>query len=75
MYLCICQAVTVSEVREVAEAGVRDFDELADRFSLGGGDNCGACLAVLEDLLLEIGPPAEGACGGGVPDACARASG
>ena len=76
MYLCICKAVTVSEVREVAEAGVRDFDELAERFSLGDEDNCGTCLSVLEDLLLEIGPPAEGARGdGGVRDACARVSG
>ena len=54
MYLCICQAVTVAEVRKLAEAGVRNFDELAARFSLGHDDNCGTCLTVLENLLLEI---------------------
>ena len=56
MYGCICQAVTVSEVREVTEAGTRDFDEVVDRFSLGGEDSCGACLVVLERLLAEIVP-------------------
>ena len=61
MYLCICQAVTVSEVREVAESGVRGFDELVDRFSLGGDDNCGACLTVLENLLMETRPVLKGA--------------
>ena len=56
MYLCICQAVTVAEVRKLAEAGVRDFDELVARFSLGHDDNCGTCLVVLENLLNEIRP-------------------
>ena len=56
MYLCICQAVTMAEVRKLAEAGVHDFDELVSRFSLGHGDNCGTCLGVLEDLLGEIRP-------------------
>lgn len=56
MYLCICQAVTVAEVRKLAEAGVRDFDEIVARFSLGHDDNCGTCLMVLEDLLGEIRP-------------------
>ncbi len=63
MYLCICQAVTVSEVRRFAgETGSRDFDAIVDRFSLGDADSCGACLDVLKELLLEDGP-AEGAAG------------
>lgn len=56
MYLCICQAVTVAEVREVAEAGIRDFDELVARFSLGDEDNCGTCLGMLEGLIEESRP-------------------
>lgn len=56
MYLCICQAVTVVEVRKLIEAGIRDFDELVDRFSLGGDDNCGTCHTVLENLLVETHP-------------------
>ena len=58
MFLCICHAVTVTEVRQAAEAGLRDFDELVARFSLGDGDSCGTRLAVLEDLLVETEPAA-----------------
>ncbi len=61
MYVCICHAVTVSEVRRVTEAGVRDFDEVVERFSLAGEGNCGACLVVLEQLLAEIAPVELGA--------------
>ena len=67
VYLCICQAVTVSEVKRLAEAGAVGFDELVARFSLGEPDSCGACLDVLRELLLEIAP--SGAAAG-----CHRAS-
>ena len=58
MFLCICHAVTVAEVRQAAEAGLRDFDELVARFSLGDDDSCGTCLTVLEELLVETDPAA-----------------
>ena len=61
MYLCICHAVTVAEVRQAAEAGLRDFDELVTRFSLGDDDSCGTCLSVLESLLMETRPVGSGA--------------
>ena len=65
VYLCICQAVTLAEVRQAAEAGLHDFDELVARFSLGDDDSCGTCLTVLEDLLVETAP----ACAGSTPNA------
>ncbi len=60
MYLCICHAVTLAEVRRAAEAGLRDFDELVARFSLGDDDSCGTCLTVLEELLMEADPAGAG---------------
>ena len=56
MYLCICHAVTVAEVRQAAEAGLRDFDALVARYSLGDDDSCGTCLTILEELLNETAP-------------------
>ena len=53
MYLCICHAVTVAEVRQAAEAGLRDFDALVARYSLGDDDSCGTCLTILDELLKE----------------------
>lgn len=72
MYLCICHAVTVAEVRQAAEAGPCDFDELVTRFSLGDDDSCGTCLSVLEDLLVEIAPGPAGSPQGASAAVCQR---
>ena len=56
MYLYVCRAVTVSEVEKVTRVGVQDFDEVVERFSLGGEESCGACHVVLARLLAEIAP-------------------
>lgn len=60
MFLCICHAVTIAEVRQATEAGLRDFDELVARYSLGDDDSCGTCLSMLEDLLKETAPACTG---------------
>lgn len=72
MYLCICHAVTVAEVRQAAEAGLRDFDALVARYSLGDDDSCGTCLTVLEDLLAETGPAEAGSTQNAVGTRCQR---
>lgn len=51
MYICICNAVTDSEIRRAAEAGVRTLDEL--RFATACGSNCGQCLDMAGEILRE----------------------
>ena len=41
MYVCLCQAVRESEVRQAVASGVDDVDQLAE--VLGVGTGCGTC--------------------------------
>jgi bacterioferritin-associated ferredoxin len=49
MYLCVCLAVTVSEVENVIEQGA-DTREAVTRACRAGGD-CGACHGSIEAML------------------------
>ncbi|MCH7822394.1 MAG: (2Fe-2S)-binding protein [Proteobacteria bacterium] len=41
MYVCICNAITDKQIRQAADAGVRDLWQL--QAELGVASNCGAC--------------------------------
>ena len=41
MYVCICKAVTDTEIRAAADDGVHDLEQLAE--TLGAGTGCGCC--------------------------------
>ena len=41
MYVCICNAVTESQIREAADAGVTNLWDLQAK--LGVATNCGSC--------------------------------
>ncbi len=51
MYVCLCQAVKDSEVRQAVASGVEDVDELAE--VLGVGTGCGSCRAFAQALIDE----------------------
>jgi bacterioferritin-associated ferredoxin len=51
LYVCICSAVTDSEVRACIVAGADSVEEIGQHCAAGTG--CGSCLEVLDDLLDE----------------------
>ena len=49
MYVCICQAITESEIESAIGDGARTLDQLRDR--LAAGSCCGACTDIVADCL------------------------
>ena len=49
MYVCLCKAITDSEIREAAETGVADVEHLTEKLGVGGG--CGTCLETAEAII------------------------
>lgn len=67
MYVCVCLAVTESEVRAAIEAGATTR-ELVTAHCRAGGD-CGSCHGMIEQMIedhledqLEAGRPAGSGC-------------
>ena len=51
MYVCLCTAVTDTEIREAANSGAQDVDGLGD--SLGVGTCCGSCRETAQAIIDE----------------------
>ncbi len=51
MYVCLCRAVTDTEIREAANSGTHDLEGLND--ALGVGANCGSCLETAQAIIDE----------------------
>jgi len=51
MYVCLCNAVTDSDIREAVEDGVMHVAHLAMRCGLGTG--CGRCQETAQQLIDE----------------------
>jgi bacterioferritin-associated ferredoxin len=51
MYVCICNAITDTQIREAAERGVRDLWQLQKK--LGVASNCGKCKQEAVQILNE----------------------
>lgn len=49
MYVCVCNAVTDSDIRLAAQEGVGDLEHL--RQVTGCGDTCGCCQELAADIL------------------------
>jgi len=49
MYVCICQAITESEIASAVGDGARTLDQLRDR--LAAASCCGACTDLVADCL------------------------
>ena len=51
MYVCLCNSVTDSAIREAVNDGVRTFRELS--FRTRCGSRCGSCIPLARSLLQE----------------------
>ncbi len=51
MYVCLCKAVTDTEILQAIEQGSDSLDRLRER--LGVATQCGSCVCFIEALLLE----------------------
>lgn len=51
MYVCLCRAVTDSDIREAVEDGAMHINHLADRYGLGTG--CGRCQETAQQMIDE----------------------
>lgn len=51
MYVCICNAVTETEIRQCAELGATSLADL--RNGLGVASNCGKCARMAAEILRE----------------------
>ena len=49
MYVCLCKAITDSEIRQAVEDGAGTFREI--RENLGVGTVCGSCACAAKKLL------------------------
>lgn len=49
MYVCICAAVTDTQVRACIEAGACTVEEIGERCEAGTG--CGSCLDGLDSMI------------------------
>jgi len=49
MYVCVCHAVTESEIREAADEGLASVQELGH--CLGVATGCGQCASMAGDIL------------------------
>ncbi|WP_394830948.1 bacterioferritin-associated ferredoxin [Pendulispora rubella] len=51
MFVCICNAVTESEVRAAIHEGARSREEVTQACQAGG--DCGSCHHMIEDMVEE----------------------
>jgi len=51
MYVCICNAITDTQIRQAADDGVRDLWQL--QAALGVASNCGSCKEHASEILRE----------------------
>ena len=52
MYVCICNAITDSQIREAAEAGADDLWALQNELGVASG--CGTCSENASEILSEV---------------------
>lgn len=54
MYVCICRAVTLSRLQNLATSGVNTLEEV--EFACGAGGDCGTCREDITRVLAEECP-------------------
>lgn len=51
MYVCVCNAVTESDIRTAVDDGVRNLKQLV--LATGCGSTCGCCTEMATDVLQQ----------------------
>ncbi|MGY1747406.1 (2Fe-2S)-binding protein [Blastococcus sp. SYSU D00695] len=54
MFVCICHAVTETELAQVIDAGARTEEAVGD--ACGAGTGCGSCLDRICDRISAVDP-------------------
>lgn len=49
MYVCICNAITDTQIRQAAKSGVEDLWSLQKKLGVAAG--CGSCKEIASDIL------------------------
>lgn len=49
MYICICNAVTDTDILDAVDNGAHDIEEVGNR--LGAGTGCGTCRDAAQSLI------------------------
>ena len=49
MYICVCQAVTDTAIRNAVDQGVNNFRDLS--FATGCGTQCGSCVKMAREIM------------------------
>jgi bacterioferritin-associated ferredoxin len=49
MYVCLCHAVTDSDIESAVDGGLSDLQQLEEHFGVGSG--CGSCREMAEHLI------------------------
>ena len=52
MIVCVCNAISESELRDLARAGARTPEEAYEK--LGFEPQCGSCLSYAQELMDEV---------------------
>jgi len=52
VYVCLCNSVTDSDIRNAADAGVRTMRQL--KMQTGCGSNCGKCVTMAREVLRDV---------------------
>ncbi|WP_214365310.1 bacterioferritin-associated ferredoxin [Pseudonocardia sp. H11422] len=57
MYVCICAAVTDSQLRSCIDGGARTVEEVGD--ACGAGTGCGGCVGHVDVFLAAANSPSD----------------
>ena len=49
MYVCVCRAITDTEIEAAVDGGLNDLSQLEEHFGVGTG--CGACRETAQNLI------------------------
>ncbi len=52
MYVCICNAITDTQIRQAAQSGVEDLWSLQKKLGVAAG--CGSCKQMASEILNEV---------------------
>jgi len=52
MYICVCNAVTDTQINEAIDEGARTLEQLQEKFPIN--DCCGQCFEPVKDHLVKV---------------------
>ena len=59
MFVCVCNAVSEGQIKDLIRSGVRNLDGVKQ--ACAAGNDCGMCVHKIEKMFRKDGSPAEDA--------------